>query len=231
MPATGPCPGHRAAGQGPQTQFPHPPGLVSCPCRSSAASPDGQASAAACRVWPAARPGVVSKAAAPARRITTGVSWGGMPSWHSSDSASRSSSRSIHRYGRRLRAAKSRRRRVSVENREPTIRSPAPSSISSDRRTRLSQAVHRPRALQDSDPPESPDDADKRCYKGRLTTIGASHRRGHQEIATSTGCGCYPLARPRLRITPLKTVREKLLSKQGVTTVTRYSRDPTIVIS
>jgi hypothetical protein len=35
---------------------------------TSAASPDGHASAAAYRVWPAARPGVVSKAAAPARR-------------------------------------------------------------------------------------------------------------------------------------------------------------------
>ncbi|MCW2916376.1 MAG: Integrase catalytic region [Actinomycetia bacterium] len=38
---------------------------------------------------------------------------------------------------------------------------------------RLADA-HRPRALQDSDPPKNPDDTDKRSYESRLTTIGAS---------------------------------------------------------
>ena len=57
---------------------------------------------------------------------------GAMPSSRSSASASASSSRSIQRCGSRLRAANSRSRRVSGEYREPMIRMPAPSPISSD---------------------------------------------------------------------------------------------------
>ena len=69
-------------------------------------------------------------------RITIGVSCGATPNRASSASAPGSLSRSSHRYGSRLRAAKSRTRRASGEYREPMIRSPAPSPIRIDRRIR-----------------------------------------------------------------------------------------------
>ena len=70
------------------------------------------------------------------RQTTTGVSSGVTPSSRSSDSASASVSRSTNRCGSRLRAANSRSRRVSGENREPTMRKPCPSPMSRERRIR-----------------------------------------------------------------------------------------------
>src|SRR5580658_9662722 len=59
-------------------------------------------------------------------RITMGVSSGATPSWASSFSAPGSASRSSHRHGIRLRAAKSRSRRASAEYLDPTfLRRPA----------------------------------------------------------------------------------------------------------
>src|SRR6266540_2917829 len=78
------------------------------------------------------------------RHTTTGVSAGPTPNCRSSSSAPGSFSRSTNRCGSRLRMANRRSRRVSSEYREPTMRKPAPSPMTSVRLIRYARRITSP---------------------------------------------------------------------------------------